>query len=631
MHFLVKGFILLSVVRSTLSAPTNATNEQEKAAEIAAEFEKVMEKSIKQDTFMMRRPFMAMEEQLMHAPLALTVLGKLALIGTQRDFPLNSGDMDVDYKKLKYPGSFRASLTQLNQEVYWAFHEGHLSMFEIVVQTNQTKRYLNQALKTLLQGKPEDVEKYFPIQMEKVQAIADVCRERSRETADKFKEVMEVILEFQLSAINEQGMLKNETYWAKTLLGGLNSTLTSLEKEHEERVKQYKKHDDAIKKATKRFDDAFDANQPSLGILVGYGLSEAFVSTVNSLGKAVSTLLSGPQYLVQSFGNGFSTGFTGVPPSNSNNNNNDNNNDNSNNIDDRYLLDDYTNIMEPFLQNTELTMPTFFYRNKTINPRTTSGSASELGSPIIELKAKINTVKDRIGRLHSEDSDFVRFISATERRLSKMQRLCQQIYDKSLTDDSNDNVGLYNKMYEVLNGLFDAMPGKNNPSINGALAKEIIELATVDIYSMRKFFSDNEITEVEDLIEPLKEKKSSIVSFRQSGASRRLSHKAIDIIDELLELFTNQGLTDPQEKFEDLSNKLTTLKDVDVHIVLQTPPVEKITKALRKNFSKGSNSFAAQPGCSSYCQAQKQAYQQMEVARQQMEISQRLADNAFDR
>merc|ERR1719411_1618126 len=106
-------------------------------------------------------------------------------------------------------------------------------MFEIVVQTNQTKRYLNQALKTLLQGKPEDVEKYFPIQMKKVQEIADVCRERSRETADKFKEVMEVILEFQLSAINEQGALKNETYWVRTLLGGLNSTLTALEKEHE--------------------------------------------------------------------------------------------------------------------------------------------------------------------------------------------------------------------------------------------------------------------------------------------------------------------------------------------------------------------------------------------------------------
>merc|ERR1712110_1206763 len=73
-----------------LEAPTNSTlvspkNEEEEAAKIGAQFERIMERSLTQDRFMMKRPFMTMEEQLMQAPLALSVLAKLALIGTERE------------------------------------------------------------------------------------------------------------------------------------------------------------------------------------------------------------------------------------------------------------------------------------------------------------------------------------------------------------------------------------------------------------------------------------------------------------------------------------------------------------------------------------------------------------------
>ena len=86
-----------------------------------------------------------MESKLSAAPLALTLLGHLAVISAgAQDFSLvpQDGASKFEFKFLKFPGSFRASLTQVGNKVHRALLTAHGNMGFLDVTMIQVKLYI---------------------------------------------------------------------------------------------------------------------------------------------------------------------------------------------------------------------------------------------------------------------------------------------------------------------------------------------------------------------------------------------------------------------------------------------------------------------------------------------------------
>ena len=66
-----------------------------------------------------------------------------------RDFALNDGKTPVTFNYLKYPGSFRASLSQVSNETWYSFYQAHKGMYRIKLTTGQVKNHLKRALDAL--------------------------------------------------------------------------------------------------------------------------------------------------------------------------------------------------------------------------------------------------------------------------------------------------------------------------------------------------------------------------------------------------------------------------------------------------------------------------------------------------
>jgi hypothetical protein len=97
------------------------------------------------------KPFDTMGSQLSAAPMALKILGQLTLVATNRDFALNDGKTPVKFNYLKYPGSFRASLSQVSNETWYSFYQAHKGMYRIKGSTGQVKSHLKRALDALFE------------------------------------------------------------------------------------------------------------------------------------------------------------------------------------------------------------------------------------------------------------------------------------------------------------------------------------------------------------------------------------------------------------------------------------------------------------------------------------------------
>ena len=146
-----------------------------------------------------------METKLAGAPLVLAVLGTLGAISVSGpDFSLVDEEEKAEFKLLKHPTSFRASLTQVANEVYNTLLTSHNNMESIKVMMIQIPAQMLDAVDILRKGSDSDIKNHLPTELKLLDDINKKAQDKVTQVLDKFT--------FTIDTLHE---LVTATEWAK--------------------------------------------------------------------------------------------------------------------------------------------------------------------------------------------------------------------------------------------------------------------------------------------------------------------------------------------------------------------------------------------------------------------------------
>ncbi|CAG2213410.1 unnamed protein product [Mytilus edulis] len=158
------------------------------------------------DDIMMMAPDSNWDQFLTPAPCAIALLGDLILISADTDFSLDEKPPRDGFKLLRYPNSFRESLVQVSNAGWGAFNEAHTSMDQIRLHSGNVDGHVKNAVKFLMQGTPDEVNRMLPMSLSKIQNIADESLLLAKASEDRFVGVMELTGELLEASTNTKGV-----------------------------------------------------------------------------------------------------------------------------------------------------------------------------------------------------------------------------------------------------------------------------------------------------------------------------------------------------------------------------------------------------------------------------------------
>ncbi|XP_057292484.1 uncharacterized protein LOC130621183 [Hydractinia symbiolongicarpus] len=240
---------------------------------------------VREDAALMMEPYNNWEEKIMPAPYTIALLGQLVIISGTVDFKLK--EPQAGFKHVQWPDSFRASLAQVTGEGYKAFNIAHQSMDEIRLATKEVPAHLKSAVTILAGGSDYEVENVLPITLHNIEDIASTCKERSEEVAQKFKSVMELVLELQQSCVATHSASETQLREIETQIKIQKIKEDDLKEQKSRYKEQYERVEKEVKKSSERYDKALD-DIPGAGELIGLTMLESVSNVVSSLSSMFS-------------------------------------------------------------------------------------------------------------------------------------------------------------------------------------------------------------------------------------------------------------------------------------------------------------------------------------------------------
>eukprot|EP00092_Neocalanus_flemingeri_P022121 GFUD01023997.1.p1 GENE.GFUD01023997.1~~GFUD01023997.1.p1 ORF type:complete len:725 (+),score=235.41 GFUD01023997.1:49-2223(+) len=224
-------------------------------------------------------------ELLSAGPLSVNILGHLCLIATGPDFSLLVEKSEFEFKRLKSPESFRASLCQISNEGYWAFLEADKQMDKIRMLTEQIPGSLKSCLQILFKGSVDDVSDYLPIELCRIKEISVSCKTAAQQVVRQFSQVMDTMDQMLQATLVKQGKVVEAKAQAEA-----NLKIEKEEKEfYEKQVKEDQQRSEEINKEIKErneeYKKAYDA-VPGVGMMIWLGIAETAMKVAPILALA---------------------------------------------------------------------------------------------------------------------------------------------------------------------------------------------------------------------------------------------------------------------------------------------------------------------------------------------------------
>lgn len=142
-------------------------------------------------------------------------IGQLTLVATATDFKLVR---PVDgFKHIRYPDSFRATITQLVNSGALALNRSFVNFDEINKRCAAIRPGVNNIVE-LLVGHPDNtprqneqaIERYLPGQIQSLSKTVQACLEKTKETDRVFNQLLELTMEVHEACTATQGMFWDE-------------------------------------------------------------------------------------------------------------------------------------------------------------------------------------------------------------------------------------------------------------------------------------------------------------------------------------------------------------------------------------------------------------------------------------
>jgi len=597
------------------------------------QFSALVSKSSNEDALILNNAFLGMESHLTQAPVALAVLSRIVLLATSRDFTLNDGKSNPEYKYLTHPNSFRASLNQISNSGYFAFLEAHTGMHRIMLETASAPAVLEEALTILLNGTSDDLDYFFPIRINKIQGIADTCTEIAENVAEEFVQVKRLIGEFQTASINKEGSVANLTEWTLHLKKVAEKELILRNKTYEEVSKKYERAKRDFEKRTEDYENAFEAATPSTGAIVADALADAFIGLVNKF-----TLNWNPiEAVVDTIGGSIDSTIETI--GNAVHNRKGGHNKNVKKIENAH--DDMTERLQQLKSDDQFDIKSFFNQDGSINEN------SFLFNDLVGASDKLISLLERTKTQISNQKSFEHIPGRKERAITAIQTVINlmRTLKKEGKKASDAKLNLRSDFDHALD-VFDCVLTNKRFTSNDIPTFEI-QLLAGDLGLVKTLFEQpyiKNITAFDEqaniIVKGLEKKKMTLEAEKQNCAGLSLIHKALGTIENLLNIIRelrnkleengDPGFKKLREKYKKVQGKFNKLVTVTIPSVIGTLAIPNNHENFQEpNYNNARQRRKEPKGI--YQQKMQQAVVQLETAKEQMRKAQELADAEFER
>ncbi|XP_043551158.1 uncharacterized protein LOC122552539 [Chiloscyllium plagiosum] len=237
---------------------------------------------VKRDNLLMMQPYANWEEFLMPAPMSIAILGELIIISSTADFPVNKHSPDRQYQHIKYPESFRACLMQVSNQGWKCFNLAHKNMDQIRLHSQSVPTHLKSAVKTLMQGEQQSLERLLPLQLGSIKAVADDCLGLAQEVERSFSSITDLIHELLEACTGAKGMYEEESKVVRRSLEDASLRKATAEKEKTQADEYFTRMNKQVEEAHDAYKRAVESAPSEWGV-VGMFAVENSINLVSNL------------------------------------------------------------------------------------------------------------------------------------------------------------------------------------------------------------------------------------------------------------------------------------------------------------------------------------------------------------
>ncbi|CAF1301709.1 unnamed protein product [Rotaria magnacalcarata] len=236
----------------------------------------------------------AWEDSMVIAPATINLLGQVMVVASKVDVAFKRNVSNYQYKYIRYPDSFRATLLQISNDGYRAFLGAHSAMNRIQLYMQQIPRHFKTIIKLLTsKSSPKLISRLLPRTIDNIERIGQTCIVLANGTEKSFVTVMDLLGE--VLETTEVTRLSTETDLSEKSIA-LNVTRTlhaDMKREEEVRRQHYEEVRQAVRVAQDQYSRALNeipTGWKGLGMdlcRVGISVLKAF-SNILSLGQMSS-------------------------------------------------------------------------------------------------------------------------------------------------------------------------------------------------------------------------------------------------------------------------------------------------------------------------------------------------------
>ncbi len=188
--------------------------ENDKSIETLIDHEVTKAGGAKEDGYILLSSRENLNSHLACAPYAISVLSTVNLFAAEgRDFELVEGEDISRFKNLKFPNSFRATISDVSNKACNAFFLADSSMHRIWLIMRQVPKHVQGALEVMDEGTPAEVADFLPVHLKYLRADADKCKLEATLVLDSFQEVSSIlddlIVAMTLAKGKKEGSVEN--------------------------------------------------------------------------------------------------------------------------------------------------------------------------------------------------------------------------------------------------------------------------------------------------------------------------------------------------------------------------------------------------------------------------------------
>jgi polyhydroxyalkanoate synthesis regulator phasin len=132
------------------------------------------------------------EDLMAGGPASINYMSAVMAVASRKDFPLKA---DVDYKLVKYPNSFHATLVQVANDMYRALYGAHTSMDKIQANMRQIPSLIKTALKLVTQASSSMTKSMLPRTLASIGRYANDSATVARASLERFDHLQALLQE----------------------------------------------------------------------------------------------------------------------------------------------------------------------------------------------------------------------------------------------------------------------------------------------------------------------------------------------------------------------------------------------------------------------------------------------------